>query len=73
MPVQANTTTPLFNAILTPIACCTGVAPGPRLTVLLFAAPGLLFLSLGAFPVSVLMGLTALAIVAGMVCRPTAG
>ena len=69
MPMQATTTTPLFAAQLTPHR-----AMSPRagwvvasLTALLFGSPGLLFLSLGAWPVTGLMVLTALAIIGALV------
>ncbi|MEO9297062.1 DUF2244 domain-containing protein [Devosia alba] len=66
--MQATTTTPLFAAELTPNRSLStrGAWILFALVAALFAAPGLLFLSMGAFPVTVLMGLTALAIVAGL-------
>lgn len=66
--MQATTTTPLFTAELTPNRSLSarGVWILAGLTLVLFATPGLLFLSLGAFPVTVLMTLTGIAIVLGL-------
>lgn len=68
MPMQATTTVPLFSAELTPNRSLgeTGAWTLAALTAVFFALPGLLFLSMGAFPVTVLMGATALAILAAL-------
>lgn len=58
MPMQATTTAPLFAAELTPHRGLHGrglwLVSG--LTVLLLAAPGLLFLPMGLVPVAFVMG-----------------
>ena len=68
MPMQAITTMPLFAADLTPNRSLSAAGAWllAGLTLVLFALPGLLFLSMGAFPVTVLMGVTGLGIVAGL-------
>ena len=68
MPMQATTTTPLFAAELTPNRSLStrGAWVLFGLTAVLFAMPGLLFLSMGALPVTLLMGATAAAIVVAL-------
>lgn len=68
MPMQATTTTPLFAAELTPNRSLSarGAWVLFGLTAALFAMPGLLFMSMGAFPVTALMGLTGAAIIGAL-------
>ena len=68
MPMQATTTTPLFAAELKPNRALStrGAWLLSALTILMFAMPGLLFLSLGALPVALLMALTAAAVITGL-------
>src|SRR3954464_8817329 len=64
MPMQATTTAPLFAAELTPHRSFT--TRGMRLVIALVAAlaalPGIIFFSLGAWPVVGFMGLDVIAI-----------
>ena len=68
MPMQATTTAPLFAAELTPHRALgrRGLWLLSGLAVLLLAMPGLLLLSLGALPVALLMGITAVGLVLGL-------
>ncbi|MGV8853416.1 MAG: DUF2244 domain-containing protein [Devosia sp.] len=69
MPLQATTTTPLFAAVLTPNRSLSarGAWILAGLAAILLLSPGLLFLSMGAWPVTALMGLTTVAILVALV------
>jgi len=68
MPMQATTTTPLFAAELTPNRSLStfGAWLLFGLIAMMFAMPGLLLISMGAFPVTIMMALVGAAIVSAL-------